>query len=591
MTALLLSVLGMLPAGTAANSSPFETNAVLRNRLGLHSRGLGAWLLALGLMALAAFTAPLWTGQAWSLALSSTGLIAAAAGVTWMAVGLQRLGLGRAAFRAFCVGLMVAGMASCAVGLIQAFAPTWADGSWMALSSFPGRASGNLRQPNHLSSLLLWALMAWVWWWNDAQTRLGLRGTELGLRMCSLAGVAGGVLLLYTVVLTASRTGALSVLMLLAWAWFDRSLSRHTRWFLCLSPLIFGLMWWGMSEWAHINPHVFAGAEQLNKADPSSSRMGVWRNALSLVAAHPWSGVGWGEFNFAWTLTPFPGRPVAFFDHTHNLPLQLLVELGVPLGVLVMSLLGYALMDAARKAYAALPFEPSHQRAALTMVLTIFVHSLLEYPLWYAYFLLPMAFALGLCLSPSGQPSATQADHQSQQAGSTRTQGLGPVFKPWMLVASIALMLSGPWSVADYGRVVAIFEPESALAVPPQTQPGGGIGSLAQRIVHGQGSWLFAHHANYAAATTANPPESALPAFKGAAHYLLDARLMMAWANALNHVGELDQARYIAQRLKEFRNDQATAFFEPCEDPDVAATDKPFQCQAPQKAWGFADFR
>ena len=36
---------------------------------------------------------------------------------------------------------------------------------------------------------------------------------------------------------------------------------------------------------------------------------------------------------FAWTLTPFPGRPIAFFDHTHNLPLQLIVELGVPLGL------------------------------------------------------------------------------------------------------------------------------------------------------------------------------------------------------------------------------------------------------------------
>ena len=38
------------------------------------------------------------------------------------------------------------------------------------------------------------------------------------------------------------------------------------------------------------------------------------------------------------------------------------------------------------------------QRAAFVMVLMAATHSLLEYPLWYSYFLLPAAFAFGLCL-------------------------------------------------------------------------------------------------------------------------------------------------------------------------------------------------
>ena len=45
------------------------------------------------------------------------------------------------------------------------------------------------------------------------------------------------------------------------------------------------------------------------------------------------------KFNMAWTLTPVPGRPTAFFDHTHNLALQLAVELGLPMATLVMALL------------------------------------------------------------------------------------------------------------------------------------------------------------------------------------------------------------------------------------------------------------
>ena len=77
----------------------------------------------------------------------------------------------------------------------------------------------------------------------------------------------------------------------------------------------------------------FGGETRLSGSGPTSraraSRSGA--NTLALIAQHPWLGVGFGEFNFAWTLTPFPDRPIAFFDHTHNLLLQLGVELGVPL--------------------------------------------------------------------------------------------------------------------------------------------------------------------------------------------------------------------------------------------------------------------
>ena len=97
-------------------------------------------------------------------------------------------------------------------------------------------------------------------------------------------------------------------------------------------------------------PHTFGGAARLAEGDISSSRFGIWANTLALIRQQPWSGVGFGEFNLAWTLTPFPGRPVAFFDHTHNLPLQLAVELGLPLAAAVMALLLWALVRGLRRA-------------------------------------------------------------------------------------------------------------------------------------------------------------------------------------------------------------------------------------------------
>jgi len=126
-------------------------------------------------------------------------------------------------------------------------------------------------------------------------------------------------------------------------------------------------------------------------------------------------------------------------------------------------------------------------------------------------------------------------------------------------------------------RVVAIFSPPIGAA------------SLEQRIADGQRSWFFAHHADYAAVTTVEHPSDAISGFRRAPHYLLDARLMMAWARALDESGQVERARYVAQRLQEFRNDQAESFFAPCEDSSVQ--DKPFQCQAPSMPFDYGDFR
>ena len=103
--------------------------------------------------------------------------------------------------------------------------------------------------------------------------------------------------------------------------------------FSSLAPLIYGAMWWGDDGLGDAQPIILFGGQTRfgGGGDISSSRFGIWRNTWSLIASHPWLGVGFGDFNFAWSLTPFPGRPVAFFDHTHNLLLNFAVGFGVPL--------------------------------------------------------------------------------------------------------------------------------------------------------------------------------------------------------------------------------------------------------------------
>jgi O-antigen ligase len=521
-------------------------------------RGLTALLGALAILLLCALVAPSWTHLPWSLALSNIGLIAAAAVTVSVAAAAQGEGLAVPAFRAFCIGIVIAGILSSVVGIIQVFAPTWPDGDWIARTYLDGRAVGNMRQPNHLSSLLLWAIVAAVWLGDAAVIK---RWVSALLTL----------LFIFVVVLTGSRTGTLSVVLLAVWAILDKRLSRTARWTLLLAPLVYALLWFGTAALADQGHVVFGGETRFSgKGDISSSRYGIWMNTLSLIRMHPWFGVGFGELNFAWTLTPFPGRPVAFFDHTHNLILQFAVELGIPLALLVLGLLVWALFralgDALRARSDPDPAQAPLRRAAFMMVFLILVHSLLEYPLWYAYFLLPAAFAFGLCLGKERASSDVQAP---VKVAYTRP----------LLLASMALMLGGFLSVVDYARVVVIFAP-SEDASP-----------LAQRIEIGRNSVLFAHHADYAAVTTTDHPADAMDSFKTATHYLLDARLLLVWAKALDEAGDTERARYVAQRLKEFRNEQAEPFFAPCAEPLKPGEVLPFQCTPPSKDFKYEDFR
>lgn len=525
-------------------------------------RAAGAWclLIAMGILCIAALAATPFANVPWSLSLSSAATIASAIFVIAVGASVERAGLGTAVFRALCVAMVVAGIASSLVGLVQVFAPSLPDGNWVALSSIPGRATGNVRQPNHLSSLLMWSIVAAVWM---GETRAWGRAVTIALAL----------VFVYVVVLTASRTGAIGMLTLTAWGLLDRRLSRSTRLLLILAPLLYLAMWWGTSVWATHSHQTFGGQTRFaTEGDISNARFPVWANTLAIVAAHPWLGVGFGDFNFAWTLTPFPGRPGAFFDHTHNIVLNFAVELGLPLAALILSLMLFALWRALCNANRT-DDEPignvSVQRAALVMVISVAVHSMFEYPLWYAYFLLPTAFAFGLCLE---RPA------QRDDAARGRTAERGNVTRPYV-IAAMLLISGGTLAVYDYMRVVVIF-------VPP-----AGAGSLEQRIADGRKSILFGHHADYAVATVAEHPGTQMKAFERAPHYLLDSRLMMAWAKALEERGEIDKARYLAARLKEFRNEQAEEFFAPCRPDASASGPVPFQCQAPTRAFRFEDFR
>ena len=534
---------------------------------------LRAWPLQAALLALLA-------GVLWSwgpgmlpsaIAASSLAMLGAAMVLAWTGTQAAQRADGVGVFVAFAWGLLAAGLLSAGVAVVQVFAPGWADGSWIARSGLVGRAVGNLRQPNHLCSLLLWAVIA-------AVALLELRRLSLKL------AVALVLALVFAVELTASRTGAAGLLLLALWGAFSggpalgsvtntltsagRGLSRPTRWLLLATPILYAASYGAMfawGEWTH--QAIGAEARLVNEGtgiESPNTRWRIWSNALTLIAQQPWTGVGFGEFNLAWSLTPFPGRPTAFFDHTHNLPLQLVVELGIALAGLVLTLMLVALILAWQRSHSAIGDTSVAAMSAWMMVLMIGVHSQVEYPLWYAYFLLPAAFAWGFALGVPGAADAGNAAPVIRQPASS-TAGM---------LAGAALLAGAGLAMLDYLRAVAIYA------------PGNSTSTLSERIARGQASPLFAYHGDYAAATSFEPEPGSALALQRAPHYLLDTRLMIAWARHLAASGQIDLARALADRLREFRNADAAQFLAVCAQPDAPD----FQCQKPLAAHSWREY-
>ena len=463
-------------------------------------------------------------------------------------------------------GLALAGAVGLLLSLVQVFHPAWADGVFIAVPTIAGRAVANLRQPNHLSTLLVFACAAAAW--------LGAQG-RLNERLAAL-GVAGFIV---GIVLTASRTGMVGMAFLTLWGCLDRQLPRSLRWTLIGAPAIYGLAWGGMWLWSHADSSVaFAAEARLHDgSDISSSRFKIWANVLELIRQQPWLGVGYGRFNFAWSMTPFPTRPVAFFDHTHNVLLQWAVEFGVPLAALMTGLCAWAFWLLVRpwRAGAEQGSALRHHTvgACAVMVAMAGFHSLLEYPLWYGYFLWPTAFAFGLGLSARTVASAGASSDSAALSSATAAPWLGRA-APGLLMAALAV-----WCALDYRAASNIYAPRA------------GAGPLDQRIAFGMKMPWWGYQADYALVNRPDEDEPSLPpeAFRRTVHNLLDARLMMAYARSLAEHGQADKARYVAQRLYEFKNSMAKDWKALCETPLEPGEPVPFQCEKPLQAYTWRD--
>ena len=241
------------------------------------------------------------------------------------------------------------------------------------------RPYANLGQPNQLGTLLIWGLLACTWAFQTQ--RIGAFGAVL------MAGF-----LLIGVALTQSRTAWLGLAFLVAGSWLWRRLWRTPAMPWVVTGLF--LFFWASHPLLHLLRELLglgAESEYFRQGPQGDLRFSAWRMLVSAALEHPWLGYGWTTIARA-QLEVAQRFPALYptFGYSHNLFLDLILWLGIPLGLffsvaLVTWFVGIVLRVVDAK------------DAVLVMCLgAVGIHAMLEFPLAYAYLLLPAGAMAGV---------------------------------------------------------------------------------------------------------------------------------------------------------------------------------------------------
>lgn len=328
--------------------------------------------------------------------------------------------------------LLLGALASTVIAFAQVFS-LWEHSGWIVRMPELRRPGGNLAQPNHLATLQVMGVASIVF----LRTSLGMRVRGLILLLLG-AGIAA----------TESRTGALSLFALLCWwLWKRRTIGDRTSAWVGVG---WGIGFLGMFlAWPRLlNAMDLLGYQAAARVAEGSRRLEVWSQLFQAIAIRPWTGWGFRQVVAAHNAVADQHAVSEPYAYSHNLVLDLLIWLGVPLALLFVGGAGLYLWRRARATSQLLPWY------GLAVALPLAVHSMFEYPFAYAYFLAPAMFLLGAVEASTGVKPLVRVGVRST------------------VIVLAAITVAMGWSVVEYLRIeedfrVARFQSLRIGSLPP----------------------------------------------------------------------------------------------------------------------------
>ncbi|MCH8622246.1 O-antigen ligase family protein [Undibacterium sp. TS12] len=283
------------------------------------------------------------------------------------------------------------------------------------------RPYANVAQPNQLALLYFFALSS-VWFFYRSK------------RMPSWFCIGLAALLLWGIVLTQSRIGW--ILVPLFFLYTVSKLGHYKRSGALIMVglvILYALLTIFLPQ---ISQAIgFSGGSVADHIGGRSERTVLWQTAWQLAKDHPLFGVGWFGYGVGQVGIAAQFASSTYAEHAHNLPLNLAAELGIPAALLIMGGLAWWFYQTC--------FKPQKKLVLQFATLSFFavgVHSMVEFPLWYGFVLLPVGVLMGMV-------------HQM------RWPSTGTVVNPAAVLAGFALVCALIAAVTlDYQRVIVGFK-------------------------------------------------------------------------------------------------------------------------------------
>lgn len=282
------------------------------------------------------------------------------------------------------LALLLAAFGTSFLLLVQWLQLPW-TGVWIQEVAPTHQPYGNLNQPNNAATLLVLGMVAMGWFAH--RRRLGPN-----------VWLAGCAHLAFCVALTGSRIGYLSLTSLVVCAvvigWSSAAGFRpwRGRLLLLLAAFVSALVLVHANLGETVEVQTVASPRAFER-DLTTARLFLWNAYLSVTLSNPWGGLGFQQ-GF---LTQLAAGELGFdlrglYTWSHNALLDVATWFGLPMAVMVVALVLWVLWRSVRA-----PAQPDRW-IYLAGIYAVVLHGMVELPMAFAYFLVPVCLMTGAAL-------------------------------------------------------------------------------------------------------------------------------------------------------------------------------------------------
>ena len=264
---------------------------------------------------------------------------------------------------------------------------------WLTLDAYiPGmvdmrnavRPYANFAQPNNMATFLVMSLLGCLYLYETGKLKTWIL-------------VLSTSLIIFAIALSQSRTSWVACLCILLYGAYQQYKGFiRLKWYYTFAWLALFIVLIALlplaTHWIAQVTHVDIAQTPTvaERATGDMSRLAIWEQMIHAIADRPWFGYGWNQTSVAYALVSEHFQGPVWIRSAHNFILDFILWNGLLIGLPFLAYFGYWGYQLNKQV------NSVESVIGILMIGAVLIHAMLEFPQYYAYFLLPVGFILGV---------------------------------------------------------------------------------------------------------------------------------------------------------------------------------------------------